>query len=255
MLSKPELTSSDGSSDATSTSRCEQVADHVLVFGAVEAVEGLRAARIGARGGRAIELALEPGGEAVLGGAVRARHAGGRHQSRTQLQHHLLPALRRGRDVRHIHRGVEGDGRGASSLLALVVAADAVLIEQRALRRDGSGSGVGGLLRACGLDVPRGGRHEHQPDESGGRDHQPQRCTHVLRLHSLILRPSNAHTTRVRANRPFVELQLSTVWAFRATAFRRKPGARYPTARAHIGPPNLEVTEATAESAGAAGTA
>ena len=75
-------------------SSAEQVADGVVVFGAIQAMKRLGAAGI-RRGGRgAIELGLEPGQNRRLRRCVRPRPARRRHQPRAKLARDLFPRLR-----------------------------------------------------------------------------------------------------------------------------------------------------------------
>ena len=50
----------------------QQVADGVLIFGAVEPAEGIGAAGIGMGGGRAVERGFQRGDERVVGALIRA---------------------------------------------------------------------------------------------------------------------------------------------------------------------------------------
>ena len=70
-LSKPWLDSSAGQQRGDVDVEGEQVADGVLVFGAIEAAEGVGAAGVGIGGGGAIERGFERGDEGVVGGLIR----------------------------------------------------------------------------------------------------------------------------------------------------------------------------------------
>ena len=84
--------------------------------------------------GRTVELLLEPRRETVRGGLVRARPAGRRHQAARSFRTTFSQLLGVATHTCHVER-VERDRGRAGRLHPLVVAADAVLIEQRALRR------------------------------------------------------------------------------------------------------------------------
>ena len=89
-----------------------------------------------------------------MSGFVGPGPARGRHQVPPQFEDDLLPAFSVGADVPHIER-VERNRRGAGGLLSLVVAADAVLIQQGALRGDHRLHGICRLLPSRGLHMPR----------------------------------------------------------------------------------------------------
>lgn len=75
-------------------------------------------------GGGAVDLRLQPRGDAVIGGLVRSWPFGGRHRSRAELPDDLFPHRRAGWCGNGIDR-VERELGGSQSL---VVAGDAVLI-------------------------------------------------------------------------------------------------------------------------------
>ena len=103
----------------------EQIADGVLILGTIQAMEALGAPGIGVRGGGAIELAFEPADERIVGGFVGTRPPRRRHDAGAQLANDFLPHRRVRADLREIER-VE---RQTASLQAIVVAADAVPLE------------------------------------------------------------------------------------------------------------------------------
>ena len=107
----------------------EQVANDVVILAAVEPVEGVGPARVRMRRRSAIELGLQPGRERLVGGGVRPGSGHGRHGTGPHLAHHLLPDFGMRPDVRHVHH-VEREVGGPEPL---VVAGDAVAVEQRAL--------------------------------------------------------------------------------------------------------------------------
>ena len=135
----------------------QQIADCVLILGAVEAVQRLRAPRVGLRRRHAIDLRLQPGSEPVADGRVRARSSGGRHGAGPELPDHLLPDVGPGRHVGKIG-GPERNRDRTAGGEPLVVARDAVPLEQRLVPGDGRR-----LLR--GRFLPRAGRgHGGEPD-------------------------------------------------------------------------------------------
>ena len=148
----------------------EQVADHVPVLRLVEPVERLRAARIRARLGDAVQLVLQPAPEAVVRLLVGARPRLRGHRADTELADHLLPQLGILGHVVHVGT-VEGQSHQAQLLGhhagavagddALVVTGDAVPIEQRPLRGDGRGGGLSSLRER------RPGRHGRQREDDG----------------------------------------------------------------------------------------
>ena len=135
----------------------EQIADGVRVLGAIQAV-GRHPSRLDPRRGGAVELGFEPRPEAVVGLPVRARATGRGHHAAAQLQDDLLPCRRRVADAGDVQR-IE---REPARPQPLVVASDAVAIEQRA-RGHCRGGGLlprrpalSGGLRAR----PGGARHQ-----------------------------------------------------------------------------------------------
>ena len=143
----------------------QQIADGVRVLGAVEAV-GRHPARLGPVRGRAVERRLEPAAE-VLG--LARRRPGpprGRHHAPAQLLDHRLPARGRGADVRR----VEPVERQPAGVEPLVVAGDAVAVQQRPLGR-GRRRGRHGALRGAGTRAGRDGGLQTEAPEAG--QHQP----------------------------------------------------------------------------------
>ena len=125
----------------------EQVVDGVHVFGAIQAARG-DAARIGLRGGVAVERALESGDERVHRRLVGPRPAFGRHRAAAQLPHHLLHHRRVARDVGQI------DARQGqfAALQPIVVAADAVLIDERPAGAAAAARGAAWAAAASSVD-------------------------------------------------------------------------------------------------------
>ena len=129
MLSKPLLSSSGGSSSLTSTSRFEQIANGVAVFRAIQAVK---------RGpARAPDAPRKPcpgrfraaTPSQSIGSLIRLGPAQRRHHSGPELHDDFFPGCRAAGNVVEI-RLVEHQAGGFD---LLVVAGDAVLVEQCAL--------------------------------------------------------------------------------------------------------------------------
>ena len=113
----------------------KRVTHGVPVLGPVQSVECLGATRIRPALERPIELSGKRGHKRALRRVVGTRPARRGHQPRAQLADHLLPGLGLKLDlplVEHIEREVARPG-------SLVVAADAVSIEQRPLLRPRTG--------------------------------------------------------------------------------------------------------------------
>src|SRR6187401_1690302 len=91
----------------------------------------------------------------------RSRHAGRRHLATAHLANDFLPGLRTGGDVRQ-REGVE---RQAAGPRALVVTADAVLIDHRALRRT-SGRGLARARPRALTLADDGSQHDDPRDEA-----------------------------------------------------------------------------------------
>ena len=143
MLSKPAAESSGGSSAVDVDVERQQIADRVGVLGAVQAMQRRRAG-IGAPRRGAIEPRFERGGEGVERGAVgRGAPLGG-----------IMPVLSLRRPFPRSRRGrrrcveVAGCRARAAGLGALVVAGDAVLLEER--RRSGGACAGARVVRRTG---------------------------------------------------------------------------------------------------------
>src|SRR5262249_52077244 len=67
----------------------KEITNHVLIFGAVQAMEGLSPARIRMRGRTTIKFLFDGTDERVMSGLVRARPASRRHQTSSQLPNNL----------------------------------------------------------------------------------------------------------------------------------------------------------------------
>ena len=154
----------------------QQVADGVLVLGAVEAPERLRAARIRILLRRGVQRCLQPleHGLARLGG--RLRPVGRRHGAGAQLLHHRFPCHGPFGDVQSVYL-LETEPRG---LEAVVVAGHAVAVEQLpavrgAGRRRRRGRRChGGGRRSQLLRGKLGGQaHEHRQGQPRVKDADP----------------------------------------------------------------------------------
>ena len=107
---------------------CQQIANRVAVFGAVQTTEQ-RATRIRVSGGRTIEFGREPGHQTSTCRVVRPGDASWRHHSDPHLADDLFPSLRVLFNMGEIQR-VERQTRG---LRALVMAGHTILVEGRAV--------------------------------------------------------------------------------------------------------------------------
>ena len=155
----------------------EEVAHGMVVLGPVQPVERLGAPGIRIGGRRPIELGLQPADEAVVGRRVRPRARQRRHRAGAQLADHGLPDVRRIGDPAHVVR-VERQARRAQPL---VVAGDAVAVEERALPTAGRLMlPAGGTRRLRRRGLGRASRHFGHP-ESGQRAAQQQRETSAKR--------------------------------------------------------------------------
>ena len=170
MLSKPWLESSLGSRVSTSTSTVEQIANRVLIFGAIEATEGVGAARIGMRRGHAIERRFEVRNQPVVGRFVGSWATGRRHRARAQLADDQLPALGIGTDIGDIQRAEDE----ISLLRFLVMAAGAVTVQKGVLGRlprlrgfaDTARRSWGGFSSLFGARLQVSGRRKQQQRKS-----------------------------------------------------------------------------------------
>ena len=109
---------------------CQQIADGVLVLGAIEAAEGIGPAGIRPGRGGAVQRGFEVRDQRVVGLRVGARHAGGRHVPDAQLAHHLFP------DVGPLARivRVERAEHESSGFPLVAMAAGAIPIDDGACR-------------------------------------------------------------------------------------------------------------------------
>ena len=172
----------------------EQVAHRVAVLDPVETMDGKAAGRGRQLRRGAVERRLEPRGQGGVRRRVRARPAGRRHRPGPQLPHHPLPALGVCAHALQVHRAEHEAGRAQP----LVVAGEAVALEERAVRR----------RRPAGVLRPGGGRRgTSDPESARARprrrlcagatwspsDHPPksvtQRTTRSPSWHSSGMRP------------------------------------------------------------------
>ena len=133
----------------------QQIADRILVFGAIQAMERLGAARIGIGLSGEIERRLDRCGEFIDRRLRRPADAGGRHQAGAELDDDLLPFRRVGRDI----GDVQGIQRQSAGLEPLVVARHAIGVDER----------LGGRRRS------RGWRHRRGLCAGGGHRRQATR--------------------------------------------------------------------------------
>ena len=103
----------------------QQVADRILVLGAIEPVDRFRPAGIGPRCRYAIDLAFQPARDTVIGRDVRSGTSRRRHGPRSKLPYDLFPRVRLRRHVRQ----AEPVKRKVGSPELLIVAGEAVLLE------------------------------------------------------------------------------------------------------------------------------
>ena len=112
----------------------------------------------GVRLGRLIDLRFEPTGETLIRGRIGPGHTGRRHGARPQLADYLFPDFGLGRNLVEVHV-VQ---REAAGLESLVVAGDAIFVEQRTL-------GIGGPCRAS--------RYQAQPCHYAPNHHLYEKST------------------------------------------------------------------------------
>jgi len=132
MLSNPLLSSSAGSSAVTSTFRPSKSR---IAFGVLRPNSAMqrRSPRLRMRRRGFDRASLEPDDQPVDLGLFRSRHAVRRHHPATQLSYDFLPNLGMLRSVVDVHFVEQSTRR---SLAFFVMAGDAVLIDERALRRE-----------------------------------------------------------------------------------------------------------------------
>ena len=109
----------------------QQVADRVLVFDPIQAMEDWRPTwvRLSRRG--EVQLRFQPRHKVGVFGVIRSRSPNGRHRTSTELPQDLFPDRRTGAHPGDVQR-VQRESRGLQSL---VVAGDTVLIEKSSLGR------------------------------------------------------------------------------------------------------------------------
>ncbi len=158
----------------------EQVANRVAVFGAIEAMD--RGDPAGIRSGRPrpIDVVLQRGRHRVIGGGIGTRPSGRRHRPGSKLGDHLFPDLRIRAGPCHV-QVVERKSGGTESL---VVAADAVGVEDRLRGGRGSGAGRRRRLRLPGRGRDAGERHGDRAAEQ----EREERCPHVHSVRAFVTR-------------------------------------------------------------------
>ena len=149
----------------------EQIPHGVPVFRAVEAMKRFDPTGVRPSRGRRVQLCLQPGHEALGGGHIRARPARRRHDTGAHLSDHLLPELGVRPQVRQVEM-FEGDRDRTAVSLDLVVAGQAIPIEQRALLRVRRCRGCGLCLRTESLQAPSHEGYPHCRQQSRASHHQ-----------------------------------------------------------------------------------
>ena len=156
----------------------EQIANRVGVLGAVQAMEHGRRAGVGVERGGAVQPGLEPARKAFVRLAIRTRPPQRGHQAGPELAHHLLPHLGTRRHAVHVQK-VQ---RQAGGLQRLVVAGDAVPVEQQPLRGPGRCRRAGaGLLRVRAGLLQTGAGLPRARSVQLRRQQQSQRARHRQR--------------------------------------------------------------------------
>ncbi len=137
----------------------EQIADHVGVFGPIEPMQR-RSSRIGAESRVTVDARFEFGGKGIQRRPLRPASTAGRHHARSDFAYDLLPDRRIFPNMLEVHC-VEGESGG---FCPLVVAGNAVLIEEGRLRRDRGIVLGSGDLCVTGNDSQEGCRHSRNAD-------------------------------------------------------------------------------------------
>ena len=204
----------------------QQIANRVAVLGPVQAVDGARSARIGVRGGRAVDVRFEPARHGVVGRKVRTRASRRRHRAGPQLRDHPLPDVGVAARIRSVDSGrVQAQPAGPEPA---VVAGDAVAVQDRAGRDRYGLRGRGGRLfgrrtlllrsgseaRGRGLDQRAGrqddgaGHHEHggcrEPGDSAPGPAGPAPSATVRSRHSMLLEVCGRSNIETHASRRIV---------------------------------------------------
>ncbi len=134
----------------------DEVADGVVVFGAVEAADGDPAGVLGAVGAIGLEhIGVEPGVNGVEFGLGRFRLALRRHHAAAEVLRHFFPDLRLGQDGGLVLEGVEVE---VAARFGAAVTPDAVFLDDRPHRVEG---GLGGRRLGTG-----GGRNRQRASKA-----------------------------------------------------------------------------------------
>ena len=149
----------------------EQVADRIGVLGAIETMQR-RFPRVRRRESGLVERPFDRREESVDPGGIGTPRVGRRHHPRANLANHFFP----GGGVRRHPGFVQVRQRQVAALHPVVVTADAVLADQRAVsRRRGRRSGglAGPLRQRLGREHGRPGREQRRKDEDLDSHHHP----------------------------------------------------------------------------------
>ena len=142
----------------------------VGVLGAVQPVHGADSSRLGMRRPRLIDLALDRRRDRPVRGGIGTRPPRRRHRLRAQLADHALPDFR----IRARVRGVECIECESGGAESLVMAGDAVLIDERLWRGWRCRGGTLRLTRPD-LDARDGYSNPAADEERQDRGESPHR--------------------------------------------------------------------------------
>ena len=145
----------------------QQITDRVVVLGAVEAPEGIGAARVPTRRGQAVQCAIQGCERSLVGSLVGPPSARRWHLPRAQLAGDLLPRLPVVAERLPVDRLEREPGRSGP----VVVARQTVAVDKGVVRRVGRHRRRGGLLRPDGSgEAPNAQQpHEHDDDADSPR--------------------------------------------------------------------------------------
>ena len=203
----------------------EQIVDGVVVLGAIEAVDcrdaaGTRMCRPGT-----VDLVLEPAGGGAIAVGIGTRSARRRHRAGPQLLDDPLPHAGVRGWIGHVQR-IEGESGGPK---LLVMAGDAVAIENGARRR---GRSRGSILRL----LPRGRMHSRRgdghPAAGEERDARRERQRSTPEHPDIVPRSEPVGGVRLQADAAKPWKNAMSIRDYRigasASAGRRKPGTAAP---------------------------